>query len=79
MILIIFIFAIAGLMIAISIVYAAIQLVRTDRQLKRSQKSYLAQRQRTLIEISTTCKVLKNANDNTETEEATEGCENEVS
>jgi predicted membrane protein len=65
MVAVLFIFAFSGLVIAISIVYAAIQLIISDRELKRSERRFLQRRKQTLIEISSTCKDLKNADNDT--------------
>ena len=64
MILIMFIFALSGATIAAAVVHAVIQLLRSDKALKKTQHRHLNQKRKTLIDISTTCKFIRNADDN---------------
>lgn len=65
MLVVMFIFALSGAIIAGAVVYAAINLVRSDIELKRSEKRHLERKNLTLIDISSTIKKIENADNNT--------------
>lgn len=65
MLVVMFIFALSGAIIAGAVVYAAINLVKSDIQLKRSEKKHLQRKNLTLIDISTTVKKFNDVDTNT--------------
>ena len=68
MVAILIIFALSGAVIAAGVVYAAINYVKCSRKLNKSQLNYTLKKEQTLIDISTTVKELKNADNETKKE-----------
>lgn len=63
----ILIFIILAIFIVISIIYAAINFVANERAIRRSEVNRNRQLERTILDITTTCRKVKDATDDNKT------------